>query len=181
VTVEIMEQAETEERRMSKATVGELQAEFETLLNHPTQESARALLPSGAIIRGEPSISLAGGYERYTAVIRCNPGEPGNLYLKAYEITGEVPLSESRLKKARPNSLAGRTSQMSCFAQVSTLLSTRAIGISTTELALRFGSIQNRVAVIASSWSQIGKSPAGQDEASQSHTFSSLQFMGNCL
>jgi hypothetical protein len=100
VTVEIMEQAETEERRMSKATVGELQAEFETLLNHPTQESARALLPSGAIIRGEPSISLAGGYERYTAVIRCNPGEPGNLYLKAYEITGEVPLSESRLKKS---------------------------------------------------------------------------------
>ena len=100
VTVEIMEQAETEERRMSKAAVRELQVEFEALLKDPTLESARALLPTGAIIRGEPSISLAGGYGRYTAVIRCNPGEPGNLYLKTYEITGEVPLSQSSLKQS---------------------------------------------------------------------------------
>ncbi len=100
VTVEIMEQAETEERRMSKAAVRELQVEFEALLKDPTLESARALLPTGAIIRGEPSISLAGGYGRYTAVIRCNPGEPGNLYLKTYEITGEVPLSQSTLKQS---------------------------------------------------------------------------------
>jgi len=100
VTVEIMEQAETEERRMSKAAVRELQVEFEALLKDPTLESARALLPTGAIIRGEPSISLAGGSGRYTAVIRGNPGAPGNLYLKAYEITGKVPLSKSRLKQS---------------------------------------------------------------------------------
>ena len=42
MTVEIMEQAETEERRMSKATVRELQVEFEALLKDPTLESARA-------------------------------------------------------------------------------------------------------------------------------------------
>ena len=101
MTVEIMEQAETEERRMSKAAVRELQVEFEALLKDPTREAAREpCFRTGAIIRGEPSISLAGGSGRYTAVIRCNPGEPGNLYLKAYEITGEVPLSQSRLKQS---------------------------------------------------------------------------------
>ena len=35
--------------------------------------------------------------------IHCNRGEPSKLYLKAYEITPNTPLSETRLK--------GRTSE----------------------------------------------------------------------
>ena len=31
--------------------------------------------------------------------MRCNPGEPGQIYLKAYEITHNTPLSEYALKE----------------------------------------------------------------------------------
>lgn len=100
IVVEMFEQAETEERRMTKAAIKELQSEFQALLENPTWDHAKTLLPEGAILRGEhASFSLTGSGGIYTAIIRCNPGEPGCVYLKAYEITGNTRLSEDRLKK----------------------------------------------------------------------------------
>ncbi len=105
ITVEVFEQSESMERRMTKASIGELQAEFASLLEQPTWEHAKTLFPVGAITEGNPSFELRNGMQGgiYSADIRCNPGEPGRLYLKAFEITGETPLSVARLK--------GRTSE----------------------------------------------------------------------
>ncbi len=101
IAVEIFEQGESEERRMTKATIEELEKEFSLLLQNPTWEHARTLLPEGTIRSGKPGFEIfqgRGGGGIYISEIWCNPGEAGQLYLKAFEITQETPLSESRLK-----------------------------------------------------------------------------------
>jgi len=51
ILVEMLEQAETGERRMTKAAVRELEKEFAELLNDPSWEHARTLFPEEAIVR----------------------------------------------------------------------------------------------------------------------------------
>ena len=49
-------------------------------------------------VKRAPGITLRGARGVYTADIFCNPGEPGTIYLKAFEITENIPLSAYRLR-----------------------------------------------------------------------------------
>lgn len=67
------------------------------------KEFAALELPTDAVVRGaKPDLVLTDGMEGgiYVADILCNPGEQGELYLKAYEITHGTRLSEDRLAYA---------------------------------------------------------------------------------
>ena len=68
----------------------------------------RSLLPPGAISHGSPSLDLLNGMQPgiYESRIRVNPGEPGKIYLKAFEATKGTPLSDTRLKQ-RSNEWVG--------------------------------------------------------------------------
>lgn len=101
--VEQFEQSGTPERRITRAAFAELEKEFGRLLEDPTWSGARALLPADAILTdaAPPSLNL---YESsqpgiYDVIILANPGEPGVVFLKAWEITKNQPLSARRLEE----------------------------------------------------------------------------------
>lgn len=101
LAIEIFEQSSAKERRLTKATLAELEKELAPLAASPSWETARSLLPEGSVARGAPSLTLRNGMQGgiYEATVRANPGEPGRIYLKAFEVTKNTPLSASRLKK----------------------------------------------------------------------------------
>ena len=101
LAIEIFEQSAGKERRLTKATLAELEKELAPLAANPTWDTARSLLPEGSVARGAPSLALRDGMQGgiYEATVRANPGEPGRIYLKAFEVTRGTPLSASRLKK----------------------------------------------------------------------------------
>jgi hypothetical protein len=97
--IEQFEQSDARERRITKAVFAELEREFAALEACPDWEAAKSLLPVDAVVRGEPSLVLhryQGGI--YNVEVRCNPGEPGRVFLKAFEITRNHPLSVDRLQ-----------------------------------------------------------------------------------
>lgn len=102
VLVDISEGNDAPERRITVAAVEELEREFTALLAGPDWNHAEKLLPRGAIMVGAPSIELSESFQwgLYNAAVRCNPGKPGRVYLKAFEITRNHPLSTDRLKAA---------------------------------------------------------------------------------
>ncbi len=84
--VEIIEECGQSGRPMTASTVAWLQQEFSKLeLKSPDKSK-------------KPGVVLRGGKGVYTADIYCNPGEAGKIYLKAFEVTEEIPLSAYRLK-----------------------------------------------------------------------------------
>jgi hypothetical protein len=97
--LEIFEQSERNERRLTKALLRLLEEELQPLAASPTEETLRTLLPPGSIVGGEAGIDLRDGSQGgiYEGYFRANPGEPGLAWLKAYEVTTETPLSERRL------------------------------------------------------------------------------------
>ncbi len=101
VLVELFEQSEFPERRMTKATLAQLEKELAPLAAKPTWETAEAILPEGFVVTGPPSMTLWNAFQGgiYNAEIRCNPGEPGMIYLKAFEITKGTRLSSDSLKE----------------------------------------------------------------------------------
>ncbi len=101
VAIEIFEERDGKERRLTKATLAELEKELAPLAASPTWETARSLLPEGGIAHGAPSLGLRDSFQGgiYDTIIRANPGEPGRVYLKAFEVTQGTPLSASRLER----------------------------------------------------------------------------------
>lgn len=100
--VEQFEQSGARERRITRAAFAELEKEFGRLLDDPTWSGARELLPADAILKeAAPSLELYESFEPgiYDALIRANPGEPGVVFLKAWEITKNQPLSARRLEE----------------------------------------------------------------------------------
>ena len=75
------------------------------VLTEPLDSKSSASLSENGNIRkgGQPDIILCNGFQGglYHADIWCNPGEPGLLYLKAFEITRETRLSERRMPKVK--------------------------------------------------------------------------------
>ena len=106
VALDIFEQNKTSGRPMTAKTLELLEKEFSVLLSEDTEQWAKTI-PSDENIRknSQPDIILYNGFQGgiYHADIWCNPGEPGLLYLKAFEITQGTPLSEDRM----PNAKAG--------------------------------------------------------------------------
>jgi hypothetical protein len=107
VWVEVFEQSESLERRVTKATVATLEAEFSEFIKDPPATVSRAkarardlaLRLGGA--SGEPFRLLEGMQPGiYGVAFSLNPGEAGAVYLKAFEITQGTPLSEDRLEAA---------------------------------------------------------------------------------
>jgi hypothetical protein len=101
VKVILFEQAVTPERRMTKAAIAEIERELAPIAASPTWATAKARLPAGAITTGAPSFTLYNSMQPgiYSAEIRGNPGEPGRVYLKAFEITKGTQLSRKKLEE----------------------------------------------------------------------------------
>lgn len=102
LAVEIFEQREGQERRITKATLAQWEKEFAALVADPSWENARELLPADTITSGEPTLELRNSFQGgiYDVTIRANPGEPGRIYLQAFEVTKGTPLSARRLEDA---------------------------------------------------------------------------------
>lgn len=101
LAVEIFEQSQAKERRLTKAVLKQIEAELAPLAAQPTEETLRALLPHDSIRTGRPSLELRHSFQPgiYDADVWINPGEPGMVYLQAYEATQGTPLSANRLKE----------------------------------------------------------------------------------
>lgn len=106
VWVEIFEQSGRSERRITRATVAALEKEFSQFERDP--ESAlvgarsRARELAGRLAgRDGPPIRLLTGMQPgiYGVAYSLNPGGPGSVYLKAFEVTKGTPLSVYRLKE----------------------------------------------------------------------------------
>ena len=105
VWVEIFEQSDNPERRVTKATVANLEVEFSELLKNPETAVTAARIKSR-----ELASRLAGGDGHpfrlltemqpgiYGVAYSINPGEPGSVYLKAFEVTKGTPLSGESLE-----------------------------------------------------------------------------------
>lgn len=105
VWVEIFEQSGSPERRVTKATVANLEKEFSEFLKNPeatvttVRARSRELASRLAGDDGHPFRLLTGMQPGiYGVVYSLNPGEPGSVYLKAFEVTKGTPLSVDRLE-----------------------------------------------------------------------------------
>ena len=101
MTVDIFEQSATKERRITKTTLAALEEELRPLAAAPTWETIQKIIPAGSIQGGEPSLEISqDGVDMgiYDSHIRVNPGEPGVVYLKAFEVTKGTPLSVGTLR-----------------------------------------------------------------------------------
>jgi hypothetical protein len=107
VWVEIFEQSGKPERRVTKATVAALEKEFSEFERDPkaalerVRGRSRELASRLAGKDGHPFRLLTGMQPGiYQVVYSLNPGEPGSVYLKAFEVTKGTPLSVERLEVA---------------------------------------------------------------------------------
>ena len=104
--LDIFEANKTTNRPMTAKTLELLEKEFSVLLSEDTEQWAKTIASDENIRKNsQPDIILYNGSQGgiYHVDIWCNPGEPGLLYLKAFEITQGTPLSEDRI----PNAKAG--------------------------------------------------------------------------
>ncbi len=97
--VEIMEQSSAKQRRITEASLSYLNQEFKRFLTLSDWEQIKSMLPASSISMGPPSLDISGSNGIYDVYIRANPGERGMVYLKAFEVTKNTPLSEDDLKQ----------------------------------------------------------------------------------
>lgn len=107
VWLEIFEQSGKPERRVTKATIKVIEKEFARFLNDPNgtveqaRERSRSLALRLAGKDAQPFRLLTGMQPGiYGIAYALNPGEPGVVYLKAFELTKNTRLSEDRLRAA---------------------------------------------------------------------------------
>jgi hypothetical protein len=105
VWVEIFEQSSKPERRVTKATIAVLEKEFSEFERDPKGALARVRARSRELASrlagkdGHPFRLLTGMQPGiYGVAYSLNPGEPGSVYLKAFEVTKGTPLSVDELK-----------------------------------------------------------------------------------
>lgn len=104
VWVEIFEQSAKPERRITKATITALEKEFSDFAQNPiatlvsAQAKSRDLAIHLAGKDGTPFQLLEGMQPGiYGVLYSLNPGEPGWVYLKVFEVTKGTPLSADRV------------------------------------------------------------------------------------
>lgn len=107
VWVEIFEQSGMPERRVTKATMAALEKEFSEFERDPDAARAAARARSRELASrlagkdGHPFRLLTGMQPgMYGIAYSLNPGEPGAVYLKAFEVTKGTPLSVDSVKEA---------------------------------------------------------------------------------
>jgi hypothetical protein len=98
--VEVFEQSMAAERRVTRAALAYLNEEFGPLAASPDWAAIQQATPKGGIRTGAPSFDLMDSTQPgiYDSVVWVNPGEPGMIYLKAYEVTKGTPLSVDSLR-----------------------------------------------------------------------------------
>lgn len=107
VWLELYEESGTRERRVTKATLRMLEHEFAEFLKNPAaavaaaRQRSRDIALATANKTGVP-LMLQNGMQpgMYVARYTLNPGEPGLVYLKAFEVTQGTPLSTDSLRAA---------------------------------------------------------------------------------
>lgn len=122
VWVEIFEQSDNPERCVTKATVTNLEKEFSEFLSN-TEASVR-----GARAKSRELASRLAGDDThpfrlltgmqpgiYGVAYSLNPGEPGNVYLKAFEVTKGTPLSVERLEASSKTRMTWSTDSSELF------------------------------------------------------------------
>ncbi len=104
--VELFEQSEAQERRLTKAAIRELEVEFSALMAAANDDGdMMKLLPPHAINPREEGdaptrLEITGSAGRYRVHLWGNPGELGHYYLKAFEISEGTQLSTRNLELA---------------------------------------------------------------------------------
>lgn len=101
LVVELFEQSPARERRLTRAALAHLESELAPLAANPSVETLRAHLPAGAIRRGAASFELRNSFQPglYDSILWANPGEPGRVYLRAFEVTRGTALSTESLRE----------------------------------------------------------------------------------
>lgn len=122
VWVEIFEQSGKPERRVTKATVAALEKEFSEFERDPKSALARVRARSRELASrlagkdGHPFRLLTGMQPGiYGVAYSLNPGEPGSVYLKAFEVTKGTPLSVDRLERASKTRMTWSTESSERF------------------------------------------------------------------
>lgn len=113
VWVELFEQSAQSERRVTKATIAALEKEFATFLRNPQDAVSQAKAHSRDLASrlagndGQP-FRLVKGFQPgiYGVEYSLNPGEPGLVYLKAFEVTQGTPLSVDRVMSSSATRMA---------------------------------------------------------------------------
>jgi hypothetical protein len=97
--VRVSEHSPGPERRLTKAALRGLETEFKAVLDQGDFD--RSLLPADSIRTGAPVLSLRSNSQSglYRTEFRINPGEPGLVYLKAFEVTHNTPLTHGDLRE----------------------------------------------------------------------------------
>lgn len=113
VWVEIFEQSRHPERQVTKAVVAALEQEFSEFLKQPEGAlvSARTRSREMAVgLAGQENkpfrLRVSGQTGTYEVAYSLNPGEPGLVYLKAFEVTQGTPLSAYDLRADSETRLA---------------------------------------------------------------------------
>jgi hypothetical protein len=122
VWVEIFEQSGKPERRVTKATVAALEKEFSEFERAPETALAEVRARSRQLANrlvgkdGHPFRLLTGMQPGlYSVVYSLNPGEPGSVYLKAFEVSKGTPLSVDRLEEASETRITWSTESAERF------------------------------------------------------------------
>jgi hypothetical protein len=122
VWVEIFEESAKPERRVTKATVNTLEKEFSDFEKDPEAAVGRVRARSRELaIRladkdGHPFRLLTGMQPgMYGVAYSLNPGEPGSVYLKAFEVTKGTPLSVDSLAAASKTRMTWSTESSERF------------------------------------------------------------------
>ncbi len=102
ILVEIFDQSSRRDRIMTQAAIDYSEAEFNKILVNPTFENIKQILPDSSIRCGKLNFELHNSIQPgiYEYEIWVNPQESGMVYLKAYEITKNIPLSAESLKQS---------------------------------------------------------------------------------
>lgn len=97
-TLELFEESPAKERVLTKGIISFLNNEFSHFERNPDIDSMNGI-PS---IQGQagPIFEIYGRRGLYNSFIGVNPGEPGMIYLKAFDLVDSAILSEESLKSA---------------------------------------------------------------------------------
>jgi hypothetical protein len=122
VWLEIFEQSSKPERRVTKATISALEDEFSKFNTDPKaalEEARRRSRELASRLAGKNNhpIRLLIGMQPgiYAAALSLNPGEPGSVYMKAFEVTRGTPLSADRLRQASETRITWSTNSTDRF------------------------------------------------------------------
>jgi hypothetical protein len=122
VWVEIHEYSGNPERRVTKATLARLEMEFAEFLKDPDASVKAARSRSGDLAsrqarrRAQPFRLLTGMQPGiYGVTYSLNPGEPGSVHLKAFEVTQGIPLSVKELEDRSKSRMKGSTNLQERF------------------------------------------------------------------